>query len=240
MNLHRQHRAFTLIEIVVVLGIIVLFLALLVPFVMDWRHGGNSAICVRNMQQIGKAIATYAAEHDERLPGPLSMDQYTVDAAGQPPRDGQILKYIYRYLGQPSNALGNGTDAKDIFNFPAWENGQHATDAPVFLVNIQMLPSLFQPAWGNDEKPPLKLSQLNEWTKVIGEKNFPIAPSKMWALTEADQVLAKLLGINDTTEKWVQRMPAKPVHVDHRNALYFDWHVEPLLLLDTVPRVFVK
>lgn len=240
MKPHCQRRAFTLIEIVVVLGIIVLFLALLVPFVVQMRQGGNSAVCVRNMQLIGKAILAYTAEHDEQLPGPLTQDQYTVDAAGNPPRDGQLLKYISRHLEQPANSAPGSGNAKEIFTFPAWENGEHATDAPVFLVNTQPLPVFSQPAWGDDEKPPLKLSQLKEWTRNIGDKSHPVEISKMWALTEGDQVLAKLMGLNDKTYKWVSRMPAKPVHTNHRNALYFDWHVENLTLLDTVSQRFVK
>ena len=240
MKPHRQHRAFTLIEIIVVLGIIVLFLALVVPFVMRWRQGGNSAVCVRNMQLIGKAIAAYAADHDEQLPGPLSQDQYTLDAAGKPPRDGQLLKYIERYLEQPANSGSGAGGAKTIFTFPAWENGEHATDAPVFLVNTQELPAFSQPAWGAGENHPLKLSQLKKWTRVIGERQFPVELSKMWALTEADQELAKLMGINEKTEKWVQRMSSRPVHNNHRNALYFDWHVEPLVLPKAAEQHFVE
>ena len=237
MNLNNHRRAFTLLEILVVLGIIILFLALLVPFAMRWKQGGNSVVGVKNMQLIGKAILAYTTEHNEQLPGPLSQDQYTVDAAGQPPRDGQLLKYIARHLEQPANAAGHSRNAKTIFTFPAWENSEHATDAPVFLVNTLELPVFSQPAWGNESKPPLKLTQLKEWTRVVGEKAFPIEPSRMWALTEADQVLAKLMGLNEKNAKWVPRLPLKPVHIDHRNALYFDWHVEPLILTKTAEKI---
>jgi prepilin-type processing-associated H-X9-DG protein len=234
INSHRQ--AFTLLEIILVLGIIALFLILLVPFVIRWRQGGNSADCVKNMQLIGKAIRTYTEEHEGQLPGPLSQDQYTVDAAGQPPRDGQLLKYIMRYLEQPANATGSARSAKTIFTFPAWENSNHATDAPVFLVNVQNVPAFSQSPWGEEGKPALKISQLAEWTRTIGEKVHPVDVSKTWALTEGDQVLAKLLGLNEKTVKWVERMPSNPVHSNHRNALYFDWHVETLVLSNTAER----
>lgn len=240
MKFNSHRHAFTLLEIIVVLGIIVLFLILLVPFVMRWRQGGNSADCVKNMQLIGQAIRTYADEHEGQLPGPLSQDQYTVDAAGQPPRDGQLLKYIMRYLEQPSNAGGHLRDAKTIFTYPAWENSDHATDAPVFLVNVETVPAFSQSPWGEEGKPPLKISQLAEWTRKIGERVHPVEISKTWALTEGDQVLAKLLGLNEKTVKWVERMPSKPVHVNHRNALYFDWHVEPLLLNTPANKILIQ
>jgi len=207
---------------------------------LRWKQGGNSAVCVKNMRLIGRAITAYAAEHEGQLPGPLTQDQYTVDAAGNPPREGQLLKYIFRHLEQPVNSIDGAGGAKEIFTFPAWENGEHATDAPVFLVNTQELPAFSQPAWGKGEKTPLKISQLNEWTRLIGEKSFIVEPSKMWALTEADQVLAKLIGIDEKSVKWVLRMPTKPIHTDHRNALYFDWHVEPLILLKAGQQQFVE
>jgi len=163
-----------------------------------------------------------------------------VGAAGQPPRDGQLLKYIMRYLEQPSNAGGHLRDAKTIFTFPAWENSNHATDAPVFLANVQEVPAFGQPAWGEEGKPPLKVSQLTQWTKKIGERVHPVEISKMWAITEGDQVLAKLLGLNEKTVKWVERMPSKPVHVNHRNALYFDWHVETLVLGTTAEKILIQ
>ena len=177
------------------------------------------------MQLIGKAIKTYATEHEEQLPGPLSQDQYTLDAAGRPPRDGQLLKYIERHLEQPANAQGHANNAKTIFTTPAWENAEHATDAPVFLVNIEKVPAFSQPAWGQEGKPPLKLSQLKDWTWSVGMKEHPVEISKMWALTEADQKLAKLIGINPKIAQWVKRMrsaEARPLSPRPSPALYPD------------------
>ena len=221
-----HRRAFTLLEILVVLGIIAMFLALLVPFAMRMRGGGRSEVCVENMQRIGKAIKAYAADHDDQLPGPLSLDQYTVDGAGQPPRDGQLLKYIARYLAEPAGTPGART-AKNTFTFPGWEAADHATDSPVFLMNNDTVNPLHQPAWGNAEKAPLKFADLKKWVKLQGEKTVPVDLSRMWAMTEADQELAKLMQIKDP---WVPLAPREAVHVNHRNALYFDMHVEALVL----------
>jgi prepilin-type processing-associated H-X9-DG protein len=222
----RARRAFTLLEIFVVLGIIVMLLALVIPFITRLKEGGQAGDCVRNMQIIGKAIVAYGGEHEGRLPGPLTVDQYPTETAGNPPRDGQLLKSIARYLEQPATAPGGHRTAETIFTFPAWERASERTaDAPVFLINNEVMKPLGQPVWGTDGKPPLKIDQLKEWIRPLAGKDQPADLGRVWALTEADQELAKILKIN---APWVPRMPPSTVHYKHRNALYFDWHVDTL------------
>ncbi len=228
MKTATHRRAFTLIEIVVILGIIAMFLALLVPFAVRTLEGGRSAVCVKNMQAVGKAIAAYAGENEGRLPGPLSMDQYPVDSAGNPPREGQLLKHISSHL----NASGG---AKAVFTFTGWQRAVKSTDSAVFLMNTEKLAPFEQSVWGemgNAAKPPLKAEDIRAIRFVIGDKAEPADPAKVWALTEADQMLARILGATKA-DAWVTLMPQKAVHVSHRNALYFDWHVERLVLTNS-------
>ena len=53
------------------------------------------------------------------------------------------------------------------------------------------------------------------------------SPAEGWVATEADREIAKILNIK---ESWVDRMPPRALHYNHRNALYFDWHVDNLAL----------
>ena len=224
MKSSRARRAFTLLEIFVILGIIAMFLALLVPFVLRMREGGRSGVCVVNMQRIGKAITAYAAEHDDQLPGPLTVDQYPVDSAAT--RDGQLVKMLEKYLNGPAGAAEPLT-ARTTFTFPAWQKAERTTDSPVFLISNEPVLPINQSPWGAEGKPPLKFSDLKKWTRKMGDREEPVDPAKMWALTEADQEVARLMELKAS---WVARMPAKPVHVTHRNALYFDMHVDQLIL----------
>lgn len=227
----RSRQAFTLLEIFVVLGIIAMFLALLVPFVMRLREGGRSEVCVQNMKRIGMAMKAYAAEHDDRFPGPLTVQQYPADSAGNPPRDGQLLKYIATYLNAPAGGPDGDRDARNTFTFPAWQKAERTTDAPVFLVNLEPAQPNGAPVWGAEGTPAMKFADLKNWKRKVRGKEEVADPAKVWALTEADQELTKLLRIN---EPWVGMIPQKPVHVSHRNALYFDLHVEPLVLSRSV------
>lgn len=219
-----HRRAFTLLEIVVILGIIALFLALIVPFAVRSRQSGRSAVCVQNLMTIGKAMSAYVDEHDGRLPGPLTMDQYPVETAGTPPRDGQLLKHISGYLEKSGGA-------KAAFTHPAWATAPKASDSAVFLANVEKMEPYQQSPWGDmgpNGKGPLKVEDLNAVQYTIGDTKHTATLKNFYALTEADQVLAGNQGAKKT-EPWVTKLPNKAVHVSHRNALYFDWHVDQLV-----------
>ena len=60
--------AFTLVEILVVIGIVLLLVALLFPVISSARESGRMASCASNLSQIGKAISLYVADNRERYP----------------------------------------------------------------------------------------------------------------------------------------------------------------------------
>lgn len=59
-------RAFTLIEMLVVVTIIVLLISLLLPAMK--LSLGKKTTCLANLRQMGNALTLYAVEHDRRLP----------------------------------------------------------------------------------------------------------------------------------------------------------------------------
>lgn len=75
---------FTLVELLVVVAILALLAALLFPVLSKARERGRDAGCISNLAQIGKAMAPYAADHDDCLPyGPGAVEKYqSVPAAG--------------------------------------------------------------------------------------------------------------------------------------------------------------
>jgi len=64
-------RAFTLIEVLVVVGIIGVLTGLLLPAVQAARESGRRLQCVANLRQIGVAMHAYNAVHDMFPPGDL-------------------------------------------------------------------------------------------------------------------------------------------------------------------------
>jgi len=64
----RAHRAFTLIEILVVVAIIALLVSILLPSLKAAREQARRAVCLSNEHQMGVGFSTYVSEFRHYLP----------------------------------------------------------------------------------------------------------------------------------------------------------------------------
>jgi prepilin-type N-terminal cleavage/methylation domain-containing protein len=64
----KTRRGFTLLELVVVIGILVVLAGILIPYTMSLRERSNRAICFVHLQQLGSALAAYSHANGGQYP----------------------------------------------------------------------------------------------------------------------------------------------------------------------------
>ncbi|MHC4518893.1 MAG: type II secretion system protein [Planctomycetota bacterium] len=63
-----KHKAFTLVELLVVISVIVLLLALLFPALQGAKKRGQAVVCQSKLRQLGLILSIYSNENDGRAP----------------------------------------------------------------------------------------------------------------------------------------------------------------------------
>lgn len=80
-NRNFPKRAFTLIEVLIVIGIIGVLISLLMPALSAARERGRQAVCVNNLRSIWTGILAYSMVYDDRVPymEDINLDQPNAD-----------------------------------------------------------------------------------------------------------------------------------------------------------------
>ena len=220
--------AFTLIELLVVISIIAVLAALLLPVLGKVQENANAIKCSSNLRQIGVAINAYTTDNDGLLPGPLSIAQYPMLTGGTLD-DQSLYKKLAKYLGY-DDQVGPSTprEGTNIFVCPSQQRVVKNVLAPVYVLNPRQIVELMKPPFGDPDAnlDPVKKATLSTWVDSTTDpaNPRPVDLSQTWAIKDADQ--QAFIGTTTPVQPAGQSaMPAKPVHGDFRNALFYDWHV---------------
>lgn len=96
----RTIRAFTLVELLVVIGIIGLLLGILLPTISRARIAGNRTACAAQLRDIGHAFSMYMVDSRNKLPRINTMPSMVPPPADNPPSAVKVLEpYIKGAVG---------------------------------------------------------------------------------------------------------------------------------------------
>lgn len=85
-------QAFTLVELLVVIGIIAILAGLLMPALVHAKQKANAIKCLNNLRQLSLSATMYASDHDDEFPRRLRLTNSWIFALQPYYKDMKVLK----------------------------------------------------------------------------------------------------------------------------------------------------
>src|SRR5579859_7941836 len=90
-----RRRAFTIVEMLVVVAMIAVLVGILLPALNKARDSARRTVCLSNLRQLTQAYLGYAADHDRELLTNHRFGDWVMDGAD---RDAIVTGKLYPYL----------------------------------------------------------------------------------------------------------------------------------------------
>ncbi len=123
--------AFTLVELLVVIGIISILAGMLLPALGRAKDQGRNTVCVSQLRQLGAATRLYAEDNNNRLPTAELLPTSPVNPTNPLPR-------ICDVLGPEVGKANAATNSPAVFDCPADREGRFAAEGSSYEWNIEL------------------------------------------------------------------------------------------------------
>lgn len=174
---HRNKAAFTLVELLVVIGIIAVLISILLPALGKARASAQTVACASNMKQIGVAFTQYVNAYKGFLPNP--RDPTEPDWVKNPWM-AKLQPYLFnRDIYTTSNAMKYRLQFDDLYRCPGKRNWD--INGPTDVNRVSYAMNNFVDPWTGratrnsaDTTAPgrrwVKMQKVSEWTLYSKDK----------------------------------------------------------------------
>lgn len=181
-----HRRAFTLIELLIVIGIIAILIGILIPALKTARAQAQLTVCKSNLKQIYTALTMYASDYRDRFP-----DRYTLGAHQMRTSPGRTMpgrSNLPENYGLPS--LLHGIEGGKTLTLPLPKPKYISGESPVWIcptaderiakwgntyVWVLWEPGSVSPARARDKR--LDYDSLDRHRAVINDPQYPLTSS---------------------------------------------------------------
>lgn len=121
-------RAFTLVEMLVVIAVIAILAGLLLPAIAKSKDKARDIQCLNNLRQLGSAVFLYAGDHDQMLPVAERVPSTPLNPTNVLPRICDLLSNhvagVTEVFTCPKDTVGRFTREGSSYEWNPQFNGQ--------------------------------------------------------------------------------------------------------------------